>query len=100
MNRDAPAHAVTAHSHSFFVHMRLRKQKTPALSEDTRELRVGCFGLYLRSRFNMGRGRITEQFENVDGKGTVSELRKLSRLDFNVLAEPAFGVDQKQRRPW
>ena len=73
---------------------------TPALRENPRKLGVRGLGLNLRPRFDVSRGRIAKLLENVNRKRAVAELRKLARLDFDVLAEPTLRMDKKQRRPW
>src|SRR4030095_1304656 len=72
---------------------------TPSFGENARKLGIRSLGLYLRPLCDVRRGRIAKLLENIDRKRAVAKLRKLARLDFDVLAEPTFWMDKKQRRP-
>src|SRR4029079_14605130 len=98
VNRDAPAHAVTTHRHSFFSDRGLLEQKPPTLGEHASEFRVRRFGLNGGAADDMRRLGITQLLEYIDGKSRITELGKFPCLGLNIFAQPAFRMDQKQRR--
>src|SRR4030095_10346972 len=72
---------------------------TRTFGEHPGKLRIRGLGLNLRAGFYVGRSRIAKLLENVNRKRAVAELRKLARLDFDILAQPALRMNEKQRRP-
>src|SRR5437867_8507313 len=98
VNGNTPAHAIAADRNSVFVHLRLCKQMTPTLGENTRKLRIPGLRLNLRSGFDVGRGRIAKLFEDIDCESIVAQLREFTRFDFDIVCEPALGMDEQESR--